>query len=53
MPKPITPEDVKNWIHHATPGEIDDFLECGLAALIEELEGDDQFGTEGFNKRFA
>lgn len=44
---------VREWFERATTEEIVKFLDAGLEQLIEELEEDDFFGTEGFNKRFA
>ena len=49
----ITPDEVRNWFTHADEDVIDAFLDEGLHQLIEQLEGDDFFGTEGFDKRFA
>lgn len=49
----ITPEEVRREIARMDDDEIQEFLDAGLKDLIEELEHDDFFGTEGFNKRFA
>jgi uncharacterized protein YdaT len=49
----ILPEEVKEWFKSASNDDINDFLNNGLHQLIVELEADDFFGTEGFNKRFA
>lgn len=53
MKAPINITDVREWFATATDEEITELLEEGLEGLIEELEDDDFFGTEGFNKRFA
>jgi hypothetical protein len=53
MKKSITANDVREWIASYDDDWINDFLEAGLADLIEELEQEDFFGTEGFNRRFA
>jgi hypothetical protein len=44
---------VRDWFSSHEDGWIEDLLQCGLLELILELEQDDFFGTEGFNKRFA
>lgn len=49
----ITPEDVKRFFKKADEDQIQDLLDHGLRELIEELEEEDFFGTEGFEKRFA
>lgn len=49
----ITPNEVRQWFSTADDGAIQAFLDDGLSDLIEELEEDDFFGTEGFEKRFA
>ena len=49
----ITVEEVREWFENADADLIQDFIYEGLGDLIEELEEDDFFGTEGFNKRFA
>lgn len=49
----ITPEEVRYWFVEATDEEIQEFIDDGLGDLIEELEQEDYFGTEGFSKRFA
>ena len=49
----ITVDDVREWFNTTDSENIIEFLDCGLNDLIESLEQDDFFGTEGFNKRFA
>lgn len=49
----ITPSEVRDWFAKASDEEIQEFLDDGLGETIENLEQDDFFGTEGFNKRFA
>jgi len=49
----ITPSEVRDYFKDADDDLIQEFLDCGLADLIVELESNDFFGTEGFNKRFA
>ena len=49
----LTVEDVREWFKEASDEQIIDFLYEGLEGLIGELEDDDYFGTEGFNKRYA
>lgn len=49
----ITPSEVRSFFKEADDDTIQEFLDSGLTPLIEELEQDDFFGTEGFNKRFA
>lgn len=49
----LTTSEVKDWFEKASSNDITDFLDNGLYNLISELEADDFFGTEGFNKRFA
>jgi hypothetical protein len=44
---------VREWFANASDEEISDFLENGLWDLIEDLESDDFFGTEGLNKRLG
>lgn len=53
MKATIDVADVRDWFTRATDEEIQEFLDEGLEGLINELEEDDFFGTEGFNKRFA
>jgi hypothetical protein len=53
MRKTITAKDVREWFEQYEDDWIEAFLEEGLADLIEDLEQDDFFGTEGFNKRFG
>lgn len=45
--------DLRKWFADATNEELAEFLDQGLEDLINELEEDDFFGTEGFNKRFS
>ncbi len=49
----LNPAQLREWAAQATDAELRDFLRNGLIDLIEDLEQDDFFGTEGFNKRFA
>lgn len=49
----ITLEEVRDWFDNASDDMVRYFMDNGLTDLIEELEQDDFFGTEGFNKRFA
>jgi hypothetical protein len=49
----ITPQEVRDFFTTADDEELEAFIEDGLGYLIEMLEQDDYFGTEGFNKRFA
>lgn len=49
----LTVEEIRDWFASVDDEWIEDFMENGLTCLIEELEQDDFFGTEGFNKRFA
>lgn len=49
----IDEDQVRDWVSKATDEELEDFLSCGLGDLIFELEQDDFFGTEGFNKRLG
>lgn len=49
----LTPEELKQWILSVDDYLLEEFLNNGLEDLIEELEEDDFFGTEGFNKRYA
>lgn len=44
---------LRDYIKTADDDELQEFLDNGLMDLIEELEQEDFFGTEGFNKRFA
>ena len=44
---------VRSWFAQASDEEVSDFLDLGLENLIEELEDDDFFGTEGLNKRLG
>lgn len=53
MPIPLNPAGFREWVEDASDEEIQEFLDEGLESLIIELESDDFFGTEGFNKRFA
>lgn len=46
-------DHVREWFKRADDQEIAEFLDSGLKDLIEELESEDYFGTEGFNKRFG
>lgn len=46
-------DDIRKWFATASDEDIQEFLDCGLEDLILDLEGDDFFGTEGLNKRFA
>jgi len=46
------PDAFLRWANN-NEEEFNDFFEDYLVAIIEELEQDDYFGTEGFNKRFA
>lgn len=48
----ITPKEVRAWFKEADDDTIKEFLDNGLSDLIEELEQDDFFGTEGFDARF-
>ena len=49
----LTPAEVRSWFASADDDEIQQFLDDGLFDLIYELEADDYFGTEGFEKRFG
>lgn len=49
----ITIELVRDFFYNHDDELIEDFLNNGLESLILELEQEDFFGTEGFNKRFA
>lgn len=52
-PLKVTPEEIKIWFAEADESQLQDFLDFGLLDLMSELEEDDFFGTEGFNKRFS
>lgn len=49
----ITVGEIRSWFESSSDEDIQDFLDNGLCELIENLEHDDFFGTEGFEKRFA
>jgi len=49
----LTSEDVRYWFLNAGDGILKDFLDNGLESLIFDLEQDDFFGTEGFNRRYG
>lgn len=49
----ISADQLRNWVSRADEDVLEAFLDEGLCQLIEQLEGDDFFGTEGFDKRFA
>ncbi len=49
----ITPKEAREWFAEADDERIQEFLDHGLTELIEDLEADDFFGTEGFHKRYA
>jgi hypothetical protein len=49
----ITPGEARSWFAGASDEDIQEFLDNGLTELIEELEQEDFFGTEGFDKRFG
>lgn len=49
----ITPEEVRNHFANSSDEDIQMLLDGGLDDLIKDLEQDDFFGTEGFEKRFA
>jgi hypothetical protein len=49
----LTVQELRDYIATADDDDIQDFLDHGLTDLIEELEQDDFFGTEGFGKRYA
>lgn len=42
----------RDWVKRANTDTLEDFL-FQIEDKIYRLEGDDYFGTEGFNKRFA
>lgn len=42
-----------DWIKNSSEDEADYFFSDEICPLIEELEGDDYFGTEGFMKRYG
>lgn len=44
--------DFLEWAKE-NPQEYEDFYNDHLSYLIQDLEQDDYFGTEGFDKRFA
>lgn len=44
--------DFLEWAKN-NPQEYRDFFDDHLSYLIQDLEQDDYFGTEGFDKRFA
>lgn len=43
----------RRWVNRVDDDTLDEFLYDGLEELILELEQDDFFGTEGFEKRLA
>lgn len=50
----ITAEDFRKWVATASTDDLETFFdEADLKSVIEDLEQDDFFGTEGFDKRFA
>ena len=48
----ITAEDFLSWAKD-NPEAFKKLYKEELSELIYDLEADDYFGTEGFNKRFA
>lgn len=53
MNNALTPDQIRNWFAHATDEHIKEFMTEGWSDIIWDLEADDFFGTEGFDKRFA
>lgn len=51
--KQVSIADVREWFAIIDDEWIQEFLDAGLGDLIGELEQNDFFGTEGFNKRFS
>jgi hypothetical protein len=52
MGREITVDDFRQWVLGADSETLEEFLDEVLWT-IENLEQDDFFGTEGFNKRYA
>lgn len=50
--KDPTPEDFLEWAR-ANKDQFEEFYNDELLSLILDLEQDDYFGTEGFDKRFS
>lgn len=48
----IDPDDFVDWVVEY-PHQFNRLFREHLLNLLLELEADDYFGTEGFNKRFA
>lgn len=46
-------EHIREWFKKASDEQISNFLDEGLEELIEDLESEDFFGTEGLNYRFG
>ncbi len=51
--KEISVDSFRSWVEKADDLELEEFLQAGGYDAIYDLEQDDFFGTEGFNKRFA
>ena len=49
----ILPQYVRDWAAEASDEEIQEVLDAGLEDTIVDLEAEDFFGTEGFEKRFG
>lgn len=53
MRRKLSTDEVRDWFANASEEALREFLEDGLGDLIEAMEGEDYFGTEGFGKRFS
>ena len=49
----LTPEEIRHWFLNASDTELNELLDEGLEELISDLEDEDFFGTEGFNRRYG
>lgn len=48
----VTPAQFRDYIAHLDDDQLHEFL-AEIIPVMEVLEEDDFFGTEGFDKRFA
>lgn len=46
-------DDFMNWLEDNKEGQAKTFYEDVILPAILDLESDDYFGTEGFDKRFG
>lgn len=45
-------DQFRDWVKKADTETLEDFI-FQIEGILYELEAEDYFGTEGFNKRFA